>query len=133
MERATYDSVAFRFIAANDHPDHDTIAAFRRRFLDRIEGLFVEVLLLAREAGVRTLSLDVLRVDSKGAPVSVLASGRPKEVRVDAEASEQNVTLFFHSAQSFSTGEILHLDIRDVETTEQFPPGGIKLTLGRDM
>ena len=52
LERATYDSVAFRFIAANDHPDHDTIAAFRRRFLDRIEGLFVEVLLLAREAGV---------------------------------------------------------------------------------
>ena len=41
LERATYDSVAFRFIAANDHPDHDTIAAFRRRFLDRIEGLFV--------------------------------------------------------------------------------------------
>ena len=31
LERATYDSVAFRFIAANDHPDHDTIAAFRRR------------------------------------------------------------------------------------------------------
>ena len=47
LERATYDSVAFRFIAANDHPDHDTIAAFRRRFLDRIEGLFVEVLLLS--------------------------------------------------------------------------------------
>ena len=33
LERATYDSIAFRFIAANDHPDHDTIAAFRRRFL----------------------------------------------------------------------------------------------------
>ena len=33
LERATYDSVAFRFIAANDHPDHDTIATFRRRFL----------------------------------------------------------------------------------------------------
>ena len=48
LERATYDSVAFRFIAANDHPDHDTIAAFRRRFLGQIEGLFVEVLVLAR-------------------------------------------------------------------------------------
>src|ERR1019366_4393116 len=36
LERATYDSVAFRFIAANDHPDHDTIAAFRRRFLKEI-------------------------------------------------------------------------------------------------
>ena len=49
LERATYDSVAFRFIAANEHPDHDTIATFRRRFLKEIEGLFVQVLLLARE------------------------------------------------------------------------------------
>jgi transposase len=47
LERATYDSVAFRFIAANDHPDHDTIATFRRRFLKEIEGLFVQVLALA--------------------------------------------------------------------------------------
>ena len=36
LERATYDSVAFRFITANDHPDHDTIASFRRRFLPEI-------------------------------------------------------------------------------------------------
>lgn len=41
LERATHDSVAFRFIAANDHPDHDTIATFRRRFLPQIEALFV--------------------------------------------------------------------------------------------
>jgi hypothetical protein len=53
IERATYDSVAFRFIAANDHPDHDTIATFRRRFLMQIEGLFVQVLSLAREMGVQ--------------------------------------------------------------------------------
>src|SRR3712207_9546609 len=52
LERATYDSVAFRFIAANEHPDHDTIAAFRRRFLKDIEALFVQILLLAREMGV---------------------------------------------------------------------------------
>jgi transposase len=44
LELATYDSVAFRFIAANDHPDHDTIATFRRRFLKDIEALFVKVL-----------------------------------------------------------------------------------------
>jgi hypothetical protein len=44
LERATYDSVASRFIAANDHPDHDTIATFRRRFLRDIEALFVRVL-----------------------------------------------------------------------------------------
>jgi transposase len=52
LERATHDSVAFRFIAANDHPDHDTIATFRRRFLPEIEARFVKVLLLAREMGV---------------------------------------------------------------------------------
>src|SRR6202163_915779 len=55
LERATYDSVAFRFIAANEHPDHDTIAAFRRRFLRQIETLFVQVLGVAREMGVLKL------------------------------------------------------------------------------
>ena len=81
----------------------------------------------------RTLLLDVLRTDEKGTRVSVLAVGRPKEVRVDADAGERNATLFFDSAQSFSAGELLDLDIRDVETTEQFPPGGVKLTVGRDL
>src|SRR6201988_2056235 len=52
LERATYDSVAFRFIAAKEHPGHETIAAFRQRFLKQIEGLFVQVLLLAREMGM---------------------------------------------------------------------------------
>ncbi len=55
LERAAYDPVGFRFIAANDHPGHDTIAAFRRRFLKEIEGLFVEVLLRARAMGVLKL------------------------------------------------------------------------------
>ncbi len=55
LERATYDLVAFRFIAANDHPDHDTIATFRWRFLKEIAALFVEVLKLAREMGVLKL------------------------------------------------------------------------------
>lgn len=49
IERACHDSVAFRFIAANTQPDHDSIATFRRRFLAQIEKLFVQVLLLARE------------------------------------------------------------------------------------
>src|SRR6202042_1199202 len=65
LERATYDSVAFRFIAANDHPDHDTIATFRRRFIKEIEGLFVQVLLLAREMGVLkmgTVALDGTKI-----------------------------------------------------------------------
>src|SRR5580658_4634323 len=70
LERATYDSVAFRFIAANDHPDHDTIATFRRRFLKEIEKLFVEVLQLAREMGV----LKMGTIGSDGTKIHASAS-----------------------------------------------------------
>src|SRR5271155_2306094 len=65
LERATYDSVAFRFITANEHPDHDTIATFRRRFLKDIEGLFVRVLELAGEMGMLkrgTVALDGTKI-----------------------------------------------------------------------
>jgi len=61
LERATHDSVAFRFIASNDHPDHDTIASFRQRFLPQIEAPFIQVLLLAREMGV--LKLGTIALD----------------------------------------------------------------------
>ena len=86
---------------------------------------------LLTESG-RTLSLDVVQRESDGKAMSILA-GKPKEVRLDAQGQEQSVTLFFHTAARFRTGELLELDIRDVETFEQFPPGGIKLTVGRDM
>ena len=61
LERATYDSVAFRYVAANTHPDHDTLATFRRRFLKEIEGLFVQVLVLARE--MKLLKLGQIALD----------------------------------------------------------------------
>jgi transposase len=76
LERATYDSVAFRFIAANDHPDHDTIATFRRRFLGDIEGLFVQVLLLAREMGLLqlgTIGLDGTKIHANASRHSALS------------------------------------------------------------
>jgi len=76
LERATYDSVAFRFIAANEHPDHDTIATFRRRFLPEIEALFVQVLLLAREMGVLkmgTVALDGTKIHANASRHSALS------------------------------------------------------------
>jgi transposase len=76
LERASYDSVAFRFIAANDHPDHDTIATFRRRFLGDIEGLFVQVLLLAREMGMLqlgTIGLDGTKIHANASRHSALS------------------------------------------------------------
>src|SRR6266568_2200498 len=76
LERATYDSVAFRFIAANDHPDHDTIATFRRRFLKEIEGVFVQVLELAREMGMLklgTVALDGTKIHANASRHSALS------------------------------------------------------------
>lgn len=49
IERAAYDSLAFRFIARDQHPDHDTLASFRRRFGEQFAGIFVQVLQVARE------------------------------------------------------------------------------------
>jgi transposase len=51
IERATYESLPFRFIAGNLHPDHDTIANFRKSFLTEIRDLFVQILLLAQTLG----------------------------------------------------------------------------------
>src|SRR5260370_32164338 len=93
LEWATYDSVAFRFIAANEHPDHDTIATFRRRFLPEIEGLFVKVLLLAREMGVLnlgTVALDGTKIHANASRHSALSyeyAGK-LETQLKAEVGE---------------------------------------------
>ena len=86
---ATYDSVAFRFIAANDHPDHDTIAAFRRRFLKEIEGLFVQVLLLAREMGVLnmgTIGLDGTKIHANASRHSALSYEHAGKIEAQLQA-----------------------------------------------
>jgi transposase len=83
IERATYDSVAFRFIAGNEHPDHDTIAAFRKRFIGQIEPLFVEVLKLARQMGMLklgTVALDGTKVHANASRHSALSYGHIKKI-----------------------------------------------------
>lgn len=83
IERATYDSVAFRYIASNQHPDHDTIATFRKRFLPQIESLFVEVLKLARAMGVLklgTVALDGTKLKANASRHSALSYGHAKKL-----------------------------------------------------
>ena len=89
LERATYDSVAFRFLAANDHPDHDTIATFRRRFLEEIEKLFVEVLKLAREMGVLqmgTIGLDGTKIHANASRHSALSYEHAGKIEAQLKA-----------------------------------------------
>ena len=83
IEHATYESVAFRFIAGNVHPDHDTLAAFRRTFLPKLKDLFVQVLLLAQEAGVLkqgTISLDGTKVHADASKRKAVSYKRLQEL-----------------------------------------------------
>ncbi len=76
LERSTYDSVAFRYLAVNTHPDHDTIAHFRKRFLKELTGLFVQILLVARQMGVLKLgnvSLDGSKVKAQASKHKALS------------------------------------------------------------
>jgi len=89
LERATYDSVAFRFIAANEHPDHDTIATFRRRFVKDIEGLFVRVLELAREMGMLelgTVALDGTKIHANASRHSALSYEHAGKIEAQLKA-----------------------------------------------
>jgi transposase len=57
LERATHESIPFRYIAGNLHPDHDTLAHFRRTFLAEIREAFVQILLVAQQVGVLELAV----------------------------------------------------------------------------
>ena len=78
IERATYDSVAFRYIAAEQHPDHDTLANFRKTFLVELEELFVQVLSLAQAmklVKVGQISLDGTKINANASKHKALSYG----------------------------------------------------------
>jgi transposase len=94
IERATYDSVAFRFIAANTHPDHDTIAAFRKRFLPQLKGLFVQILQLARALKllkVGNVSLDGTKVRANASKHRALSYGHAKRIEAQLQAEVEQL------------------------------------------
>ena len=90
IEAATYDSVAFRYIAANTHPDHDTLCTFRKRFLVEIEALFVQVLCIAGQMKVLKLgkvSLDGTKIHANASRHSALSHGHA--VKLEAQLQEE--------------------------------------------
>jgi len=101
LERATYDSVAFRFIAGNEHPDHDTIASFRKRFIKDIEPLFVEVLKLAREMGVLklgTVGLDGTKVHANASRHSALSYEHAQKIEKQLQAEVRQLLMMAEHA-----------------------------------
>jgi len=94
LERATYDSVAFRYIAAGSHPDHDTLATFRRRFLVEVVSVFMQVLELAKEMHLITLgtiSLDGTKIHANASRHSALSHGHIEKLEVQLKAEVQEL------------------------------------------
>jgi Transposase DDE domain/Transposase domain (DUF772) len=83
IERATYESLPFHFLAGGLHPDHDTIANFRKTFLLELKDLFVHILLYAQEIGVLTLgniSLDGTKIHADASKSSAISYKRLLEL-----------------------------------------------------
>jgi transposase len=92
LAEASCDSIAFRYICADTHPDHRTIADFRKRFLGELEGLFTQILLIARTMGVLklgTISLDGTKVKANASRHKALswehADRLEKQIRGEVE------------------------------------------------
>ena len=91
IERATYESIPFRFIAGGLHPDHDTIAYFRKTFLPQITDLFVQVLVVAAELGVLqvgriNVSFDGSKVHADASKSHAVSYGRLVELETQLRA-----------------------------------------------
>ena len=79
IEQGTHRDVAFRVLAGDQHPDHDSIAEFRRRHLDRLAGLFLQVLRLCQAAGLVTLgqvALDGTKVQANASRHKAMSYAR---------------------------------------------------------
>lgn len=112
IERATYDSVPFRFIAGGHHPDHDTIATFRRRHLAELSAMFTEVLVYARELGflkVGAVAVDGTKVRANASKHRAVSYRRAGEI--EAKLREEVKRLMALAEQADNTPIAEGLDI----------------------
>ena len=83
IERVTHRDLGIRFVTANTHPDHDTIAAFRRQNRLAFEAAFLDILLMARQTGllrVGTVSIDGTRIGARAPKIRSVRYDRAKEL-----------------------------------------------------
>ena len=114
LEQATYDSVAFRYISADRHPDHDTIANFRKRFLDELEGLFTQILVLAAALGVMRLgavSLDGSKIQGNASKHKAMSWGHANKLEEQLQGEVQRLLELGERADSEAPEQQVELDI----------------------
>ena len=105
IERGTYDSVAFRVLSQDQHPDHDTISTFRQRHLEGLSGLFPDVLEMCRKADLVRLghvALDGTKVKANASKHKAMSYGRMKDKLSELEA---DVRRYFAEAEATDQAE----------------------------
>ena len=111
LEQATYDSVAFRFVTADTHPDHDTIANFRKRFLGELKDLFGQVLVMAQAMGLLKLgnvSLDGTKIKANASRHKAMSWEYAKQLE---ELLREEVAALFEEAARADVEEQAGLEI----------------------
>ena len=115
IEKATCENLGFRFVASGFHPDHDTIAHFRKIFLTEIQGLFVEILLLAKLAGILklgNLSLDGSKVHADASKSHAVSHKRLVELETQLKTEVSKLLTLGEQADQ---GEVILPDAFMVE------------------
>lgn len=82
IEWATHDDVAFRYLAADQHPDHDTMASFRQQHLAVLAQLFTQILQLSSKAGLVKLghvAVDGTKIQANASKHKAMSYGRMEE------------------------------------------------------
>jgi transposase len=105
IEKKTFEDVAFRVIAANSHPDHDSICEFRKRHLKALAGLFVQILRLCQEAGLVKLghvALDGTKIRANASKHKAMSYGKMKKKK---EELEKEIEGLLKSAESIDKEE----------------------------
>ena len=99
IEKETWENVAYRVLSADQHPDHDSIAAFRERHLKALAGLFLQVLRLCQEAGLVKLghvALDGTKVKANASKHKAMSYERMGEA--EKRLQEEVEALLAHAA-----------------------------------
>jgi transposase len=126
IERATFDDVAFRFLSGDQHPDHDTIAAFRERHLEALKGLFLQVLKLCEKAGLVKLghvALDGTKVKANASKHKAMSYDHMCKRELELA---QQISDLMAQASSVDTAE--DLQYGRGKKAEQLPPNLARAT-----
>jgi transposase len=105
IERATYEEIPYRVLAANQHPDHDSIATFRQQHLQALASLCTQVLALCQHAGLVKLghvALDGTKVLANASKHKAMSYGRMAEAERTLEAE---VAALLAQAQAVDAAE----------------------------